>query len=62
MVRPDYGPVSQAREVAMKCGLCGKIAFGPRDQMEAAMDEHRRVACTGGSAEATRKYELWYPR
>lgn len=62
IVRPRYTSPLLAREVAMACDLCGKTAFGPRDQMHAAMEEHKRISCTAGEANEKRVYRLWYPR
>lgn len=62
IVRPRYTSPLLAKEVAMACELCGKIAYGPRDQMEAAMDEHKRISCTAGGANEKRVFRLYYPR
>lgn len=60
IVRPRYLPIAEAKEVAMTCELCGKVAFGPRSQMHAAMEEHKRIGCTGGEANERRVYRLNY--
>lgn len=66
----SQGP-SQAKQMAMKCDACGKLAYvvfrygitaqermaGVRD----ALEEHRKV-CSAGAPEDRRTYELWYPR
>lgn len=62
---------SQAKEMAMKCDACGKLAYvtfragiSAAQRMEGvkiALDEHRKV-CTAGGAEIRRTFELWYPR
>ena len=60
-----------AKEVAIKCPECGKLAivvfsYKPTytqrmETIKAALDEHRKV-CTAAPAETGRVYEIWYPR
>ena len=51
-------PIMEAKEIMMRCSICGKHAFGPRHLMKAAIDEHRRLH----HAEAGSHMTLWYPR
>lgn len=62
IVRQSYINPFEAKQVAMTCELCGKIAFGPRNSMAAAMEEHRRIACTGGGMDERRVFRINYPR
>lgn len=65
-----YNPF-EAKQMAMKCDACGKLAFvdfpykptaWQRMQIvKAALDEHRKV-CAVANSEIQRTYELWYPR
>jgi hypothetical protein len=48
----------EAKEIAMHCDICGKIAYGPRHLMQAAMKEHARLY----HPEQGNQMRLWYPR
>ena len=60
-----------AKEAALKCPDCGKMAivvfpFKPTAQQrielfKAALDEHRTV-CPAAPPEKERVYTIWYPR
>jgi len=64
------GP-STAKEVAMKCPDCHKLAivvfpYKPTMEerhkvMKEALDEHRKI-CTAAPPEKERIYQIWYPR
>ena len=63
--------VADQREAAIKCELCGKLAFvrfvwGSTSEQKNqgisdALLEHRRVACTASEANVKRVYRIWYP-
>jgi hypothetical protein len=70
-INEDRESYQTAKEVAIKCPECHKMAiivfpYKPTAQqriemMKAALDEHRKI-CTAAPPEIERKYEIWYPR
>lgn len=50
--------------VAMRCELCGKVAYGPRSEIGASMREHRESYCPKRRthADSPNSARIFYPR
>jgi hypothetical protein len=50
--------------VATRCEFCGKIGYGPRRHMEAAIDEHRKQCPAKRQRMKAEEYrtDILYPR
>lgn len=72
IVRPTRILAVDQKQMALRCGDCGKHAYVTfltgidREQRQQAMrnaiQEHRRIGCTKGEANARRAYTIEYPR
>ncbi len=48
--------------VAMRCSKCGKVGYGPRDQMQDALREHMESECPARHKDGPQITQILSPR
>lgn len=70
-IRRHDARVADSNECALRCDLCGKLAFvkfrpGATETerntaITAALEDHRQIGCTAAPANVKRVFRLWVP-